>query len=112
MGDSFASKVAKTNTQVHEEAGVGNVAVWNPNPQDPKFSKYGHAGVITQDLGDSWEILSSNLNGDGAITRDVVPKKSIYSYNTKVKAVAGPKPLQPLEDKQYTQFNQAKTSFK
>ena len=50
MGDSYASKVAKTNTQIASEAGVGNVAVWNPNPKDPEWNKYGHAGIITQDL--------------------------------------------------------------
>lgn len=88
MGDTYASKIAKTDTQVHEEATVGNVAVWSPNPKDPVWNKYGHAGIITKDLGDSWEILSSNLKGDGAISRDVIPKTSIYAYNTRTKAVA------------------------
>jgi len=87
MGDSYASKVDKTNTQIASEAWVGNVAVWNPNPKDPTWSKYGHAWVITKDLGDSWEIRSSNLHGDGAVTTDIVPKRTINSYNTKVNVV-------------------------
>ena len=41
--------------------------MWQPS-SDPKWTKYGHAGIIIGDNGDSWVVKSSNLNGDGTIT--------------------------------------------
>lgn len=70
------------------------MAVWNPNPSSPKWSKFGHAGVIVGEDGDNWLIKSSNMHGDGAVTTDKVPKSNIEGYNTDVNvsgAISGTK---------------------
>lgn len=63
--------------------GIGNVATWVPDPSNANFAKYGHAGIIVGEEGDNWVIRSSNLNGDGAVSTDSVPKSSILGYATK-----------------------------
>jgi len=84
--DSYDSKLANATEKDASKAWVGNTAVWMPDPNNPTFKKYGHIGIITADKWDSWEIKSSNLNGDGRISTDIVPKSKIEGYNTSVNA--------------------------
>jgi len=82
LWDTLQSKLNKmtnkaTNSYETVDWEVWDVAVWVPNPTDKTFAKYWHTWIITKDLWDSWEIKSSNINWDWAISTDVVPKQKI-----------------------------------
>jgi len=94
MGSDYASKLAVAN---EKKGGVGSIAVWQPNP-DGEFAKFWHAGVIVWESpdGKSWDIKSSNLNIDGTISVDRVPKDVIAGYKTTSLYNT------PIEDKKYS----------
>ena len=95
MWDSYASKLAVANEQTGT---LGSMAVWQPNPWNPSFSKFWHAWVIVWESedGKSWHIKSSNIKWDWVISVDEVPKDVIAWYKTTNIYDT------PIEDKQYS----------
>ena len=95
MWDSYASKLAVANEQTGT---LGSMAVWQPNPWNPSFAKFWHAGVIVWESedGKSWHIKSSNIKWDWVISVDEVPKDVIAGYkSTNIYDT-------PIEDKEYS----------
>ena len=88
MWDSYDSKLAVANSKTWW---VWDVAVWQVKPNDPKWSQYWHTGVIVWDEWDNWIIKSSNINWDGKISVDRVPKTVVDWYaNTNLMWVSWP----------------------
>lgn len=59
---------------------VWDVVVWQPKPQDPEWSKWGHTWVIVGESGDNWIVKSSNLEWKWLISTVTVPKNVIDWY--------------------------------
>lgn len=80
MGDTLQSKLASANETIGKQ---GSVAVWVPNPNSKAFAQYGHTGIIMGEKdANNWIIRSSNLNGDGRVTTNIVAKASIQGYKS------------------------------
>ena len=95
MWDTYASKLTVANEQTGT---LGSMAVWQPNPWNPSFAKFWHAGVIVWESedGKSWHIKSSNIKWDWVISVDEVPKDVIDWYKTTNIYDT------PIEDKEYS----------
>lgn len=79
MGNTIQDKLAVAKETTGKQ---WSVAVWTPNPNNKAFAKYWHTGIIMGDAGDNWIIRSSNLNGDGRVTTNYVPKSAIQGYKS------------------------------
>ena len=79
MWDTYQSKLNVAN---ETQGALWSIAVWQPDPNNAEFSKYGHAGVIVWEDGDNWVIKSSNLEWDGRISVATVPKSVIDGYRS------------------------------
>lgn len=73
MWDTLDSKLKVASS---DEWGIGNAVVWNP-----WNNSTGHTWIIMGEDKDNWLVKSSNLNYDGRISTDKVPKSSMLGYS-------------------------------
>ena len=76
VGSTWASKSSKIDSSITVPT-VGNTAVWIPDPSNPTFAQYGHAGIITEVNGNNVTIKSSNYNWQGEISTITIPISEI-----------------------------------
>lgn len=79
MGNTYQSKL---DVATESEGKPWSLAVWQPDPNNAEFSKYGHAGIIVGEEWDDWIIKSSNFEWDGRISTVSVPKSIISGYKS------------------------------
>lgn len=103
VNDIFWTKMwntyqSKLNVANETKGTLWSIAVWQPNPWNPSFSKFGHAWVIIWESedGKSWHIKSSNFSWDWVISVDEVDKNLIDWYSSTWIFET------PIEDKQYS----------